>query len=189
MHWQPDSSDYWVRARVYRPQLGRWVSRDPLRREANHYLYVRNRPAKLRDPSGRAVGDVEHDNIPLLLPDRLLVCRCRVEGRVHAYLVEFWQWRWWAGCGCKCYYCERERRWTEPGHCRMFCGVPDRVPLDPSCKKALAGEFYEWGQDCCDWIADTLHLMGEPRDYFMKVCYTDADMLGALLQHLVPRAW
>ena len=27
---QPDTSDYWVRARIYRPQIGRWVRRDPL---------------------------------------------------------------------------------------------------------------------------------------------------------------
>ena len=28
-HSQPDSGDYWVRARVYRPRMGRWVGRDP----------------------------------------------------------------------------------------------------------------------------------------------------------------
>ncbi len=29
-YWQPDTDDHWVRARIYRPQIGRWVSRDPL---------------------------------------------------------------------------------------------------------------------------------------------------------------
>jgi len=53
---QPDTSDYWVRARIYRPTIGRWVSRDPF--ALSHYLglpdygYVRNRPCLLSDPSG-----------------------------------------------------------------------------------------------------------------------------------------
>jgi len=29
-YWQPDPQDYWVRARVYNPSNGRWISRDPL---------------------------------------------------------------------------------------------------------------------------------------------------------------
>ncbi len=48
---QPDTSDYWVRARVYRPQMGRWVSRDPLARWPT-YLYARNRPITAVDPTG-----------------------------------------------------------------------------------------------------------------------------------------
>ena len=60
---QPDSADYWVRARVYRPQIGRWVSRDPAGAQARalagprgcpswSYLYAHNRSVLLVDPSG-----------------------------------------------------------------------------------------------------------------------------------------
>jgi len=64
-YWQPDSSDYWVRARVYRPQLGRWGSRDPLCSRAgvlaarvagggtcHTYRYTENSPLLAVDPSG-----------------------------------------------------------------------------------------------------------------------------------------
>jgi RHS repeat-associated protein len=53
---QPDTDDYWVRARVYRPRMGRWISRDPewrLRREAYpEYAYGPNDPVSGSDPSG-----------------------------------------------------------------------------------------------------------------------------------------
>ncbi len=49
---QADTSDFWVRARVYRPTTGRWVSRDPLRLELNFSRYAVNRPVLLVDPSG-----------------------------------------------------------------------------------------------------------------------------------------
>jgi len=53
---QPDTQDYWVRARVYRPQIGRWLKRDALLRlrARRPYLYCRNRPTRLVDPSGLA---------------------------------------------------------------------------------------------------------------------------------------
>jgi len=47
-----DSDDYWVRARVYRPQMGRWVSRDPAQQGINWYSYVANGPLGAVDPSG-----------------------------------------------------------------------------------------------------------------------------------------
>lgn len=49
---QPDTSDYWVRARVMRPQIGRWVSRDPKRLGVNWSTYVSNSPLSAGDPSG-----------------------------------------------------------------------------------------------------------------------------------------
>jgi RHS repeat-associated protein len=52
---QPDSSDYWVRARVYRPTIGRWVSRDPMRDEINWYAYAGNEPLTNVDPDGRCL--------------------------------------------------------------------------------------------------------------------------------------
>jgi RHS repeat-associated protein len=51
---QPDTADYWLRARVHRPQIGRFISRDPVRK-ANLYLYAGNSPVLLVDPSGRQI--------------------------------------------------------------------------------------------------------------------------------------
>jgi len=53
---QPDTDDYWVRARVYRPTVGRWVSRDPIGEGANWYAYVGDNPVVLVDPEGLARG-------------------------------------------------------------------------------------------------------------------------------------
>ncbi len=56
----PDFPYYWVRARFYDPDLGRWISRDPARQGSNWYTYVHNRPVSLTDPSGLAeLGDDE----------------------------------------------------------------------------------------------------------------------------------
>jgi len=49
---QPDISDYWVRVRVYRPQIARWLSRDPVKEGIELYSYVGNRPLVVVDPTG-----------------------------------------------------------------------------------------------------------------------------------------
>jgi RHS repeat-associated protein len=66
---QPDTDDYWVRARIYKPSIGRWVSRDPLRIRSTSlrlaslwspgtgmpvppYEYVQNKPVGCTDPQG-----------------------------------------------------------------------------------------------------------------------------------------
>jgi len=50
---QPDTSDYWVRARIDRPTIARWVSRD-LRLALNRYAYAGNSPVNVIDASGRS---------------------------------------------------------------------------------------------------------------------------------------
>jgi RHS repeat-associated protein len=61
---QPDAADYWVRARIMKPGIGRWLTKDPelLRLVdsvqvlgSEYYLYVLNRPAFANDPSGLSV--------------------------------------------------------------------------------------------------------------------------------------
>jgi RHS repeat-associated protein len=51
-YWQPDTSDYWVRARVYQQSLGCFVGRDPVATEINRYCYPGSSPVRLADPSG-----------------------------------------------------------------------------------------------------------------------------------------
>jgi len=59
-HCQPDSGDYWVWARVYRPHVGRWASRDPTQQELNLYRCAGNRSVVMVDPSGvQAIGCCE----------------------------------------------------------------------------------------------------------------------------------
>ena len=50
----PVTSDYYVRARVYQPGIGRWISRDPLRQIIGSHLfrYAKNRTSTIYDPSG-----------------------------------------------------------------------------------------------------------------------------------------
>jgi RHS repeat-associated protein len=60
---QADAQDYWIRARVMNPTLGRWTSRDmketEWEKEADLYLYVNNNPIQYNDPTGnsRDCGD------------------------------------------------------------------------------------------------------------------------------------
>jgi RHS repeat-associated protein len=49
---QPDTSDYWVGARVYQQSLGCFVGRDPVATEINRYCYPGSSPVRLADPSG-----------------------------------------------------------------------------------------------------------------------------------------
>ena len=48
-----DLNTYWLRARVYDPRRGRFISRDPVRDEANLYRWPGNSPVMQVDPSGR----------------------------------------------------------------------------------------------------------------------------------------
>ncbi len=54
--WDAESGLYYLRARYYDPQLGRFISRDPLAAATptggNRYAYVNNNPLAYRDPTG-----------------------------------------------------------------------------------------------------------------------------------------
>jgi RHS repeat-associated protein len=63
---QPDSSDYWVRARVMRPEVGRFLTPDPIgsARNINLYAYVNNNPLNWIDPTGEKdvkIGGVKYE--------------------------------------------------------------------------------------------------------------------------------
>jgi len=55
-HWHEKSGVYLTMTRQYDPELGRWLSRDPLEEEGgmNLYGYVLNNPIILFDPTGLA---------------------------------------------------------------------------------------------------------------------------------------
>lgn len=60
----PESSLYYMRARYYDPQQGRFISKDPIKGDLrrpqtqNPYAYSLNNPINLSDPSGESVGAV-----------------------------------------------------------------------------------------------------------------------------------
>lgn len=56
-HANPSTEDLYVRARYYRPSIGRWISEDPLEftDSPNSYSYVINNPIDYADPSGLSV--------------------------------------------------------------------------------------------------------------------------------------
>jgi RHS repeat-associated protein len=66
MPWHPQSGLNLALFRAYDPNLGRWLSRDPIAEYGglNLYGYVGNNPVNWRDPSGLAPGDKwwGHDN-------------------------------------------------------------------------------------------------------------------------------
>ena len=55
-YFEADLNTYWLRARVYEPQRGRFISRDPVREEANLYRWPLGNPISVIDPSGLQWG-------------------------------------------------------------------------------------------------------------------------------------
>lgn len=51
-YYQPDLGTYWLRARDYAPTTGRFLSKDPVREDANRYRWPGNSPISRLDPSG-----------------------------------------------------------------------------------------------------------------------------------------
>jgi RHS repeat-associated protein len=48
----PETALYYYRARYYDPQIGRFISEDPIQGGLNFYAYVKNDPVRFTDPSG-----------------------------------------------------------------------------------------------------------------------------------------
>jgi RHS repeat-associated protein len=70
---------YYYRARWYDPQLGRFISEDPIGfagGDINLYAYVRNNPVNLKDPKGTAI-------VPILIVGTVAIA----ESYFHSYLA------------------------------------------------------------------------------------------------------
>jgi RHS repeat-associated protein len=67
-YFQDSASRYYVRARVYRADLGRWTTVDPLWPEESAYGYVGGMPSGRMDPSGRQRLDPVGDYLGKLFP-------------------------------------------------------------------------------------------------------------------------
>ena len=69
--WDADAAMYYYRARWYDPDVGRWVSEDPMglgAGDANLSRYVGNSPSNYTDPTGHfAVGDAILSAMPQVL--------------------------------------------------------------------------------------------------------------------------
>lgn len=63
--YDPESDNYYYRARYYSHKLGRFLSEDPLGFDAgdyNFYRYVFNNPLNFLDPTGETVGEYLADH-------------------------------------------------------------------------------------------------------------------------------
>ena len=58
--WDEDNRLYYYRARYYDPEIGRFISEDPIGFGAgvNFYAYVGNNPVNFNDPSGKVAGKI-----------------------------------------------------------------------------------------------------------------------------------
>ncbi|HEX9606344.1 MAG TPA: RHS repeat-associated core domain-containing protein, partial [Gemmatimonadaceae bacterium] len=53
---QDDSDSYYFRARYYQPNVGRFISEDPVDRDLNVYVYARSNPVTFVDRLGLKPG-------------------------------------------------------------------------------------------------------------------------------------
>ncbi|MCL4202819.1 MAG: hypothetical protein KJ000_10000 [Pirellulaceae bacterium] len=51
-YWDESNGRFYIRARVYEPVIGRWMSQDPVTHGVNLYPYASNSPLTLTDPTG-----------------------------------------------------------------------------------------------------------------------------------------
>lgn len=82
----------YYRARFYDPQVGRFISEDPIRFQGgdiNLYAYVKNRPLSNIDPSGTEILTARQYEIPILLPRPTRGCSQGGWGPLGA-LGDFW---------------------------------------------------------------------------------------------------
>jgi len=61
-------------ARFYWPEVGRFVSQDPIGTGSNWYAYVEDNPVRLVDPAGEA---------GLIPPDHVVCTKGKIKGKVH----------------------------------------------------------------------------------------------------------
>jgi len=150
---QPDTSDYWVRARIYRPTIGRWVSRDPVYGvDVNRYMYVQNRAPQRADPSGLFTCIKRTYEFPGMewwtAEGRVYRCTCPADPKLgepshcifHIAFVEQGIWpfrkRWTECKGCVCVHCKGGKERRKKGTCTdegKPCMYERPVPQD--CKR------------------------------------------------------
>ncbi|RLC79879.1 MAG: hypothetical protein DRJ03_22670 [Chloroflexi bacterium] len=90
--YDPESGNYYYRARMYSPPLGRFLSQDPLGFDAgdyNLYRYAFNNPTNLTDPSGQIVPLIA---IPLIIGGGALIVDwgAQVYRNVECRGMSFW---------------------------------------------------------------------------------------------------
>jgi len=58
---------YYYNARYYSPDLGRFISRDPIdiADDVNLYAYVGNNPVNFSDPSGLSIKKLTNDTLDI----------------------------------------------------------------------------------------------------------------------------
>jgi len=149
---QPDTGDYWIRARVYRPSIGRWVSRDLESDTVDRngvYSYARN-PIRGADPSGASfVDDLQR---VLELIERL---RSHLANLACAYNVwRFIATRFHGIMPKKCGY----STWDKFAHCLASCMADRRCGTISSAAIGILKELKDMVQGWSKNAIDALPL-------------------------------
>jgi len=167
--WGADESLYYYRARYYDPQIGRFISQDPVGRArgANYYAYVVNNPLLYTDPLG-------------LEPSGVYVCRQSFGGGAAGPLnpiAHHWlcvidsQGHQSCGSLCPPWYGIGPGRDCGDSFDPKVCKKYDRSDDDLSdCVKQAFDDprpvFVGIGENCQDWVAQTLYQCGKGGGFF-----------------------
>ena len=139
-----ESGDYYYRARIYKPGIGRFLQMDPAGYVdgMNLYVYVRNDPVSRTDPNGLDAPGC--DSVPGCFEgDCTLECcaehdKCYYDNQCSANYTWPFQLLMFLS---KCQACNRA-----VSACILACKTGLRKASDaPNCFDASTGEFYGWG--------------------------------------------
>ena len=132
--WDGEVGLLYLRARYYKPEVGRFVSRDPVNKSDNLYIYVHNNPLRWTDPTGELDPLVTTIvTVTALTGGKALICYYTLAMNLHQSqkTVEFCrrlaEWCYKKGLYGSEYsvrYCEREMR---------NCGIEE---IEKTCKEA-----------------------------------------------------
>jgi RHS repeat-associated protein len=152
-YWQSDSVDYWIRARVLEPVIGRWNRRDPLCgqsgisiEDSNCYVCLDNSPISRNDPSGLQTStgsDYQHNCMTLLTQATTYLDRTHLNcenayAALRKFLIDCWPTP-----------TPQPAQWWHQLHNKYDQRCPDPPP-NPRKKKSaplgnkLRSECFEW---------------------------------------------
>jgi RHS repeat-associated protein len=97
-----ETNDFYIRARIYSPAFGRWLSQDPIEDDDNAYRYVLNAPVAFVDPTGES-----YTPMPMPLPP---IQRPEPDRGFGPLIIPCSSYRMWSPILCPCCTC-KETQW------------------------------------------------------------------------------
>jgi RHS repeat-associated protein len=132
----PGYGVYFTKHRVYDPDLGRWISRDPLHHAeltqgANLYTYVGNDPINRTDPLGLACCEKEARDMAEKTTEYLVLCTLAMIGCALASGPTAGLSCFAAGAACAFYLLKMKYAQDDYENCLKTCKAPR--PVQPPC--------------------------------------------------------